>query len=68
MADHDKLICPRCKQRVLDRRSYGESAIYRSMHRLCMPCWDAEDREITEKGRNDLPETLAAYGPANDYD
>src|ERR1700722_17584033 len=24
------LICPRCKQRVLDRRSYGESAIYQS--------------------------------------
>lgn len=60
-------ICPRCKQRVLDMNSYGESAIYRSQHRLCIPCWDDEDREIIAKGRNDLPETLAAYGPPNDY-
>lgn len=64
---HQFSICPRCKQRVLDPRSYGESGIYRSSHRLCMPCWDEEDREIEEKGGNDLPDTLAAYGPPNDY-
>lgn len=60
-------ICPRCKQRVLDHTAYGESQIYRSMHRLCFPCWEAEDREIDERGGNDLPDTLAAYGPPNDY-
>jgi hypothetical protein len=63
-----RFICPRCKQRVLDRDNYGESAIYRSRHRLCVPCWHAEDAEIEEKGGNDLPETLKSYGPENDYD
>lgn len=53
--------------RVLDHNSYGESAIYRSMHRLCMPCWDAEEAEINQAGSNDLPETLAGYGRPNDY-
>lgn len=62
------LICPRCKQRCLNPRSYSESGIYRSRHRLCNPCGDAEDAEIDEKGTNDLPETLATYGSANDYD
>jgi hypothetical protein len=61
-------VCPRCKQRVLDHRSYGESAIYRSRHRLCFPCWHAEDDEIEREGTNDLPETLKGYGPENDYD
>lgn len=60
-------VCPRCKKRVLDHDSYGESGIYRSMHRLCMPCWEAEDAEIDEAGTNDLPGTLATYGPPNDY-
>lgn len=58
-------VCPRCKERVLDHDSYGESGIYHSMHRLCMPCWDKEWGEINEKGTNDLPETLEAYGPPN---
>ncbi len=62
------LICPRCKQRVLDRRSYGESAIYGSRHRLCVPCFHEEDAEIDHEGTNDLPATLASYGPANDCD
>lgn len=39
-------ICPRCKQRVLNHNDYGESAIYKSMHRLCVPCWHDEDAEI----------------------
>lgn len=63
-----KLTCPRCKQRTLDPTDYGESAIYRSRHRLCVPCWHAEDAEIEEKGGNDLPETLASYGDENDFD
>ncbi|ASY56453.1 hypothetical protein [Sinorhizobium sp. CCBAU 05631] len=62
------LICPRCKQRVLNPNSYGESSIYRSRHRLCMPCWDAEHEEIEREGTNNLPETLKSYGPENDYD
>ena len=62
------LICPRCKKRVLNRRDYGESAIYRSRHRLCVPCWNDEDKEIDRDGSNDLPKTLASYGPENDYD
>lgn len=60
-------ICPRCKRRVLDHDSYGESAIYRSQHRLCNPCWDAEKDEIDHVGTNDLPATLAGYGPPNDW-
>lgn len=62
------LNCPRCKQRVLNPNSYGESGIYRSCHRLCMPCWDAEEAEIDREGTNNLPETLKSYGPENDYD
>lgn len=60
-------VCPRCKQRVLDHDSYGESGIYRSMHRLCFPCWEEESQEIDAKGTNDLPETLASYGAPNDF-
>lgn len=61
-------ICPRCKQRTLDNASYGESGIYRSRHRLCVPCWHDEEAETDKAGTNNLPETLAAYGPENDYD
>lgn len=61
------LMCPRCKQRCLDPRSYGESAIYRSRHRLCVPCFHDEDAQIEQEGNN-LPETLRSYGPENDYD
>jgi hypothetical protein len=60
-------ICPRCKERVLDRRDCGESSLYKSRHLICNPCWEAEDEEIEEKGTNDLPETLASYGGANDW-
>lgn len=60
-------ICPRCKKRALDHDSYGESGIYRSNHRLCVPCWEAENAEIDERGTNNLPETLASYGRPNDY-
>jgi hypothetical protein len=67
-ADKRLSICPRCKQRRLDHNSYGESAIYRSRHRLCMPCFDDEDKEIDRAGTNDLQATLASYGPENDYD
>lgn len=61
-------FCPRCKTYKLNQNSYGESQIYRSKHRLCMPCWDDEDAEVERKGTNNLPETLNAYGPENDYD
>lgn len=61
-------MCPRCKQRCLNPNDYGESAIYRSRHKLCVPCWHDEDAEIEREGRNDLPETLVSYGPENDYD
>jgi hypothetical protein len=61
-------ICPRCKKRCLDLSSYGESAIYRSRHRLCVPCFHDEDAEIERKGTNDLPARLQAYGPENDYE
>ena len=63
-----RLTCPRCKQPFLNRSDYGESALYRSMHRLCVPCFYAEDAEIEREGTNDLPETLRSYGPDNDYD
>lgn len=61
-------ICPRCKPRRLDHNNYGESGIYRSRHRLCLSCFDDEDKEIEQAGTNDLPETLASYGAENDYD
>ena len=60
-------ICPRCNKRCLGD-DYGESGIYRSRHRLCMTCWDAEAAEIDREGTNDLPDTLKSYGPENDYD
>lgn len=61
-------LCPRCKQRCLDRADYGESAIFNSHHRLCVSCFHAEDAEIQREETNYLPETLKAYGPMNDYD
>ncbi|QIG70738.1 hypothetical protein EVB91_187 [Rhizobium phage RHph_I1_18] len=60
--------CPRCKQNVLNRSDCGESGLYRSQHLICEPCFHAEFDEIDEKGTNDLPETLAGYGPPNDFD
>jgi len=62
------LICPRCKQRCLSEREYGESSIYRSRHRLCVPCWHDENAQIDREGTNNLSATLASYGPENDYD
>jgi ribosomal protein L32 len=58
--------CPRCKQYVLDHNNYGESAIYNSRHRLCNSCWENEYEEINSVGTNDIPATLAGYGPPND--
>lgn len=60
------LTCPRCKQRVLNLDDCGESAIYRSRHLICVPCFHDEDAEIDREGGNDLPKTLAAYGHSND--
>jgi hypothetical protein len=48
--------------------SYGESQLYRSFHRLCFPCWDDEAAEIDRRGGNNLPDTLASYGPPNDFE
>lgn len=62
------LICPRCKKKMLDRQNYGESAIYQSMHRICVPCWKDEDAEIEREGGNNLPVRLKSYGPPNDYE
>jgi hypothetical protein len=56
-----------CKQRCLNPRSYGESALYRSRHRICVECFHEEDAEIEREGTNNLPERLKAYGPENDY-
>lgn len=57
--------CPRCKQYSLDPADCGESGLYGSNHLICNPCFDAEDEEMEEAGTNDLPKTLALYGPAN---
>lgn len=62
------LICPRCKNRCLDRRDCGESGLYRSRHLICVECFHAEDAEIEREGTNDLPDRLKSYGPANDYE
>lgn len=62
------LVCPRCKRRCLNKADYGESALYRSRHLLCVGCWHDEDAEIDREGTNDLPITLRSYGPENDYD
>lgn len=59
-------ICPRCKQRVLDLSNCGESALYDAQHLLCASCYDAEEDEMFLAGTNDLPATLASYGPPND--
>jgi hypothetical protein len=60
-------ICPRCHKRTLNRADCGESGLYGSQHIICEPCFHDEDKEIDEKGTNDLPETLRRYGPPNDY-
>ncbi len=60
------LVCPRCKKRSLNPRSYGESGLYRSNHILCVDCFHEEDAEIEREGTNNLPERLASYGPPND--
>lgn len=58
-------ICPRCKRRSLDMTDCGESGIYQSAHLICSNCWGDEFEEIDLSGTNDLPDTLAKYGPAN---
>lgn len=60
--------CPRCKKRCLDERSCGESALFKSRHLICVPCFHDEDAEIEREGTNNLPSRLAAYGPKNDYE
>lgn len=68
MLAREKLrTCPRCKQRTLDPSNCGESALYRSRHIICVPCWHEEDAEIEREGGNNLPARLKAYGPENDY-
>jgi hypothetical protein len=59
--------CARCKKHFHNARSSGESGLYGSNHVLCEPCFFDEDAEIDERGTNDLPDTLAKYGPENDY-
>lgn len=59
--------CPRCKLRCLNKDDCGESGLYRSRHLLCVGCWHDEEAETERAGTNDLPETLRAYGPENDY-
>lgn len=59
----DQTICARCTRRL--GSATGESAIYNPGRdhgiELCEPCFFAEDAEITERGMNDLPDTLAKY-------
>lgn len=62
------LTCPRCKLPRLNKNDCGESAIYKSRHMICVPCFHDEDAEIDRAGTNDLPETLRGYGPENDYE
>ncbi|MGR3480704.1 hypothetical protein [Salipiger marinus] len=60
--------CPRCKQQTLDvNRFEGESDIYGSRHLICESCYYEEQDEIEREETNDLPETLASYGPPNDF-
>ena len=61
-------VCPRCKERVLDRSNCGESGLYKSRHLICVPCFHAEDAEIDREGTNNLPDRLRDYGPENDYE
>ncbi len=55
--------CPRCCERIYDGQTTGESGIYKShgVSLLCEACFFDEEREVDEKGRNDLPDTLARY-------
>lgn len=57
-------VCPRCKQKCLYERSYGESGLYKSKHRICVPCFHDEFEQISREG-NDLPDVLKSYGPEN---
>ena len=59
--------CPRYRRLCLDKTDCSESSLYRSHHLICNQCFDNEDDEIEAKGTNDLPDTLATYGPRNDY-
>ncbi|ABF71343.1 p095 [Rhizobium phage 16-3] len=59
--------CARCKVHFRDVRSSGSSSLYGSDHTLCEPCFFAEDAQIDEEGTNNLPDTLASYGPPNGY-
>lgn len=60
-------MCPRCRKRVLDLADYGESGLYKSRHLIYNPCFEDEDAEMETKGTNNIPETLASYGPPNDF-
>lgn len=60
-----KFICARCKEPVREGAPEGQSAIYRSNHRICEPCFFDEDEQIDAEGTNDLPDTLKRYGVAN---
>lgn len=55
--------CPRCCAYIPERATVGESAIYQShdVSDLCEPCFFDEDREIEDRGTNNLPDTLERY-------
>lgn len=44
------------------------SSLYGSQHILCAECGDYEERAIEERGTNDLPGLLKAYGSGNFVD
>lgn len=58
-----KSFCACCKKEINYGEPDAESALYSPFEKfiLCEPCFFDEDKEIEEKGRNDIPERLAKY-------
>jgi hypothetical protein len=59
MSDH----CVRCQCSIVNAKELGSPSIYGSPDEwdLCGPCFHDEDREIEERGTNDLPDVFEAY-------
>lgn len=59
------MYCARCRKQLSRGETTGESALYfpnsKKGFTLCEPCFFSEDKEIEEKGTNDIPDTLAKY-------
>ena len=55
-------ICASCGIYMTNAREEGLSSLYSTrVYILCVPCFEAEDALIKEKGTNNIPEEIRRY-------